>query len=85
MKTQIPALQFYKVNNFLEMATIIAGSKLFIGNQSFPFSLAEGLKANRLLEVYFQCPNVIPTGNNGFNFCFQPQFEQLVKDRYENL
>jgi len=85
MKEQIPALQFIKVKNFLEMASVIAGSKLFIGNQSFPFSLAESLKVNRLLEVYFQCPNVITTGNNGFDFCFQPQFEQLVKDRFENI
>ncbi|MGF2411391.1 hypothetical protein [Ferruginibacter sp.] len=85
MKAQIPKLQFIKVKNFLEMASVIAGSKLFIGNQSFPFSLAEAQKTNRLLEVYFQCPNVITTGNNGYDFCFQPQFEKLVKDRYENL
>lgn len=85
MKAQIPELQFIKVKNFLEMASVIAGSKLFIGNQSFPFSLAEAQKTNRLLEVYFQCPNVITTGNNGYDFCFQPQFEKLVKDRYENL
>jgi hypothetical protein len=85
MKAQLPELQFIKVKNFLEMASVIAGSKLFIGNQSFPFSLAEAQKTNRLLEVYFQCPNLITTGNNGYDFCFQPQFEKLVKNRYENL
>jgi len=83
MKKLIPALKYRPVSNFLEMASVIAGSKLFIGNQSFPFSIAEALKANRLLEVYFECPNVTVYGNNGFDFSFQPQFEKLVKLRYE--
>jgi len=83
MKKLIPALKYRPVNNFLEMASVIAGSKLFIGNQSFPFSMAEALKVNRLLEVYFECPNVTVYGDNGFDFSFQPQFEKLVRLRYE--
>jgi hypothetical protein len=82
MKEKLPGLQFKKVNDFLHMARIIAGSRLFIGNQSFPYAIAEALKTNRLLEVYFQSPNVIPTGNSACDFCFQPQFEKLVKDKY---
>ena len=82
MKKSIPNLQYKPVKDFLEMAQLIAGSKLFIGNQSFPFSLAEGMKANRLLEWYFQTPNVIIEGKNGFDFCFQPNFEKLVSERY---
>lgn len=84
MKQMVPNVIFQPINNFLEMASIIAGAKLFIGNQSSPFAIAEGLKVNRLLEVYFECPNVIPEGNNGFEFCFQEQFEKLVKMRYED-
>lgn len=83
MKKLIPQLSYRPVKNFLEMATIIAGARLFIGNQSFPFSIAEALKVNRLLEVYFDCPNVTVYGNKGFDFSFQPQFEKLVKQRYE--
>jgi hypothetical protein len=80
MKKSIPTLNYVSVNNFLELAEVIAGSKLFIGNQSFPFSIAEGLKVKRVLEVYIPCPNVIVEGKNGYDFIYQPQFEKLVHD-----
>jgi hypothetical protein len=79
MKKAIPDITYQPVNNFLELAQIIAGCRLFIGNQSFPFSIAEGLKVKRILEVYIPCPNVIPEGNNGYDFIYQPQFEKLVE------
>ena len=85
MKKMIPHIRHRPVNDFLEMASVIAGAKLFIGNQSFPFALAEALKANRLLEVHFECPNVTVYGDRGYDFCFQPQFEKLVTLRYEYL
>ena len=78
MKKSIPHLHHIKVNNALEMASIIAGCKLFIGNQSFPFSVAEALKVKRVLEVNFENPNVIVDGNDGYDFCYQPQFEKIV-------
>ena len=78
MKKYIPKIIFKQVTNFLEMATIINSCKLFIGNQSFPFSIAEGLKVNRLLEVCFKCPNVIVEGNGANDFMYQPQFEYSV-------
>lgn len=79
MRRMLPQIEHRPVNNFLELAQVISGSKLFIGNQSFPFSIAEGLKVKRLLEVYWRAPNVIPEGSNGFDFYFQPQFEKLVE------
>jgi hypothetical protein len=79
MRTIIPNITYRPVNNFLEMAEIIAGCKFFIGNQSFPFAIAEALKVKRLLEVCFQCPNVSVEGLNGFDFCYQPQFEKLAE------
>lgn len=78
MKGQIPALKYKAVNNFKEFAEVIAGCKFFIGNQSFPFAVAEALKVPRALEVYFECPNVIPEGKDGYEFCYQPQFEKIV-------
>lgn len=78
MKKQIPGLVYKPVNNFLELASVIAGSNLFIGNQSFPFSLAEAMKVRRVLEVYPQCPNVVVEGANAYDFCYQPQFEKIV-------
>jgi hypothetical protein len=80
MKKEIPDLQYQSVSDFAELAAIIAGSKLFIGNQSFPFSLAEALKVPRILEVYYQCPNVVPEGPNAYDFCYQAQFEKIVSD-----
>lgn len=80
MKKDIPHLQYQPVSDFLELARVIAGSRLFIGNQSFPFALAEATKANRLLEVYHQVPNVVPEGPGAHDFCYQPQFEKIVAD-----
>lgn len=83
MKQMIPDITYVPVKNFLELAAIIAGSKLFIGNQSFPFSLAEAMKVPRLLEVYHQCPNVNVEGPGAHDFCYQAQFEKLVQNLYE--
>jgi hypothetical protein len=51
---------------YRELAQLIAGSKLFIGNQSFPFALAEAMKCPRVLEVCPICPNCIPQSDNGY-------------------
>jgi hypothetical protein len=78
MKKLLPELEWAPVRDFLEMARIIAGCRLFIGNQSFPFSLAEALKVPRILEVDPSVPNVIPIGKKAFEVLFQKQFEQIV-------
>ena len=78
IKKMLPNIEYKPVGNFLELATIINSCKLFIGNQSFPFSIAEGLKVNRLLEVYYKSPNVIVEGKGANDFMFQPQFEYMV-------
>lgn len=78
MKQFVPGLQFRRVSNFLTLAQIIAGCRLFIGNQSFPYSVAEGLKTPRLLETFYQIPNVMPSGPGGYDFYFQRHFEWLV-------
>jgi hypothetical protein len=79
MKKEIPQLEWKPVNDFLEMAQIIAGGKFFIGNQSFPYAIAEAMKVKRILEVCFYCPNVVIHGKDGYDFYFQKNFEQLVE------
>lgn len=79
MKQALPSLKYQPVKDFLEMATIINSCRLFIGNQSFPFAMAEGLKVKRVLEVCYYCPNVNVEGVNGYDFCYQPQFERIVE------
>jgi hypothetical protein len=83
MKRSIPQLNYHPVKDFLELARAIAGCRFFIGNQSFPYSLAEALKAKRALEVCFENPNVIPEGDDAYDFCYQPQFEKIVKQLNE--
>ena len=83
MKKMVPHIRYRPTGDFNEMAAVIAGAGLFIGNQSFPFSIAEALKVNRLLELHFECPNVTVYGPRGYDFCFQPQFEKLVTLRYD--
>lgn len=84
MKQQLPTLVYKPTRDFLELASVIAGSRLFIGNQSFPFALAEAMKAKRMLEVFYQSPNVMAEGPGGYMFCYQPQFKKLVSDLLDN-
>ncbi|WP_374948753.1 hypothetical protein [Mucilaginibacter sp.] len=80
MQKAIPHLQWMQVTNFLQMAEIIAGCKFFIGNQSFPYSVAEALKVKRILEVCTDVINVVPEGEFGYDFMFQDHFESLVQE-----
>lgn len=68
----IPHLQ---VDNFYELAKVISECKFFLGNQSFCFQLAEALKTPRILEIFPMLPNVIPTGENAFDFYHQSEAE----------
>jgi hypothetical protein len=44
-------LPFCKTDNVLELARLIAGCTLFVGNQSLAHAIAEGLKQHTVLEV----------------------------------
>ena len=79
LKIDIPNLQFYDCKNFLEAAEIIKSSKFFIGNSSFGFTMAEGLKVPRIMESYPDFPVIYPNGGHGYDFYFQVHFERLCK------
>ena len=76
LKKEIPNLEFFECKDFLEMAQIINSSKIFIGNLSFGFTLAEGLKKPRLLESGPAFPLVYPNGKDAYDFYFQSPFEK---------
>ena len=80
LKKQINNLQFYDCKNFLEMAEIINSSKLFIGNLSFGYTIAEALKKSRLVESYLDFPLIYPNGINASEFYFQNHFQENVKN-----
>lgn len=81
---QVPDAEYIECKTALDMARLIRGCKFFVGNQSCPFAMAEGLKVPRLLEVCTACPNVIIHGEGGHEAVNQLGFEwcfsRLVKD-----
>ncbi len=50
---------FEPTANFLELAEVIAGCELFVGNQSAPYAVAEGLKVRTLQETFPPAPNCV--------------------------
>lgn len=78
MSKMVKNLQYQEVSNFYELADLINNCKVFIGNQSMNFAIAEQLKSNRILETYFGCPNVIPCGGRAFDIFNQEGFEYAL-------
>jgi SAM-dependent methyltransferase len=58
-------LPLYVPTSYADMCEILLGCKLFVGNQSFMYSLAEALKVNRVQETSLYCPNCLPQSGNG--------------------
>ena len=79
LKKEVPNLEFYDCKDFLEMAQIIQSCKFFLGNLSFGYTIAEGLKVPRLLEASPDFPLMYPYGKNAYDFYFQEHFENLFK------
>lgn len=50
-------IKFIPTPTYMILAQVIKGSKLFIGNQSFPYSIAESLKHNCIQETALNVPN----------------------------
>lgn len=50
---QFGEVDLIEANDFMQLARVIAGSKLFIGNQSSPCAVAHGMKHRMIMEV---CP-----------------------------
>ena len=79
LKTKINNLEHYDSKDFLELASIIKNARIFIGNLSFGYALAEAIKVPRLLESAPNFPLVYPNGYDGYDFYFQVHFEEIVK------
>lgn len=61
-------IAYYPVKNFLEMAEVINGSELFVGNQSCPMAMAIGLGKSFMQEVCPYVPDCQFPRNNGIYF-----------------
>lgn len=77
----IPLLE---VTDFKQLADTISGAKLFMGNASMCFQLAEAMKIPRILETFPMMPNVIPIGEHAYDFYGQRQVEYYF-DKLFNL
>jgi hypothetical protein len=53
------AVNYLQTNSMLSLAQVIAGSKLFVGNQSAPMAIALGLGGRVIQESCFETPNCI--------------------------
>ena len=84
LKKIIKNLDHYECDDFLELASIIKSAKVFIGNPSFGYALAESIKVKRLLESAPNFPLVYPNGKNAYDFYFQSHFESLFEKLYKS-
>lgn len=50
---------YHYTRDFYELAQVIRGSKLFIGNQSCPYAIAEGMKHRTIQETYLRSPDCL--------------------------
>jgi predicted O-methyltransferase YrrM len=53
------AIAFRQTDDLLDLARVVAGGDIFVGNQSCPYAIAEGLKRPAIQEVCRWCPNCI--------------------------
>ncbi|QLI80129.1 glycosyltransferase [Chitinibacter fontanus] len=78
----VPDAKYMRFDDFYELACYVAGASLFIGNQTFIYSIAEALKINRILEPCLYAGNVIPSGGNNFEAFTQGSFEEAVESNF---
>jgi hypothetical protein len=50
-------VEFYKATDLVDLARVIAGAKLFVGNQCFGLALADAMSLPRVVEVWHDSPN----------------------------
>lgn len=61
-------VRYLMVENAFELASLMLRAKIFIGNQSSNFAIAEGLKVTRALEAFEPVPVATPVGGVCFEY-----------------
>lgn len=84
MKRKLPSMQYYPVEDFAEMASVIQGAELFIGNQSMAYSIAEITGKHRILEVCPTAHNCIPMTPNGYDCINLQNLIDITKEMFIN-
>jgi hypothetical protein len=76
-------VRHFTVNNALEMARVMGACKLFVGNQSFSFAIAEGMKIDRALEYFAPIPVVIPIGGTCIEFVSTAALAHFLQNYFQ--
>ncbi|MHA2401912.1 MAG: hypothetical protein ACXADH_02890 [Candidatus Kariarchaeaceae archaeon] len=63
----------------MELAEIVKGAKLLVGNQSLPLALAEAMKINRIYEVCYERNNCRPFTPNGHTKLTRELIERYIE------
>lgn len=63
------------INNFLELAQAIQQSKFHLSNQTMAAQMSAGMKKARIVEICSFAQNVIPIGENAYDFFAQEGLE----------
>lgn len=72
-----------EVDNFLDLAQAMKNCRFFIGNQSFPWNLANAMGVPRILEMCAYAPNCQPfVGKDNYGFLYQVQLEYYFELLY---
>ena len=79
ISAKLPDINYCEVQNFYQLAQVIKGCNLFIGNQSMAFAIAEQMKHPRVVEICPTAHNVIPTGHNGYGAWTIVNLLQILK------
>jgi hypothetical protein len=82
-RVSIDGIRKLSVDNALDACRLIHSAKLFIGNQSLFFALAEGLQSNRILESFELVPNVVPQGGQCGQYITTSGFVKLLNQFFE--
>lgn len=65
---KLSSLRHVPVENALELARVMLGCQVYVGNQSLNFAIADGLKIPRALEAFEPAPVASPVGGNCSEF-----------------
>jgi len=79
ISTRVKNVKKVAFKDYNEVAKIIKGCSLFIGNQNMFYSIAESLKVKRLLEVCPYVSNVIPSGGENYDIHYTKLMEFLIE------
>jgi glycosyltransferase involved in cell wall biosynthesis len=64
---QYGTVDYYKTDKLIDLANVLSGAKLFIGNQSFPYSLVESMKITSIQETSVDLvPNCLFRRHNSY-------------------